>query len=301
MGMALTLNWQQKLGYHADPFRSSVAPARKYLVGLSHVQEKINLFLIKEDRFGTITGPSGVGKSLLLQWIDEELASQDSHEQHKISGKLKSDAIVDALLHEKRPLLKRQLVRFMKIDAQAKRKELFQRAAKKKTVIIVDDAGDLGAHEVELLSDLMQRTQTQLIIADTKERIAALKLSLIDKLRIEIPEYSTEDLVELLRKRIEAAGGSDTHPLAAEERKTVIEKAKHNPAKLLQVARERVIELSIRAQPIQKQKGFISVKVEREHESQLLTPVVDMEPLTADAESLAEMLQKAEPKKKKSR
>jgi type II secretory pathway predicted ATPase ExeA len=269
--MALVLDWQKKLGYAKDPFDSMMLPASRFLVGMHELQERLNLFLIKEERFGTISGEHGTGKTLLLQWMNEELAPQKSHLQQLLDGKMKRDEIVNTLLETRLSFFEKKLGGKLKLPDDERERELLQRLAKEaKNVLLIDNAGSLGRHEVELLAEIGVKTPTYIIIADTEERLKKLQLpeSLIDRLKLRTPQLTGEQLADLLQRRIEAVGASGTFPFDDEELKGLIKRADRNPAKLLALGRERAIELSLKVGPAAapsapqaKSTSFFSIKV----------------------------------------
>lgn len=256
--MALVLDWQKKLGYRHDPFDMRIPqPVKQHIVGTYDLQERINLFLIKEEQFGTITGEHGTGKTMLLRWVEEELARHKTHTQQYIDARGK-ESLLGAL--SRRTLLQRVFKR----SAKQPRDELLRRLAKERRVILIDNAGHMSADDLVLLADILSKTPTVALLADRDLRLPAFH----DRLKATMPKYGAAELTEMLRRRIEAAGGRGTHPFDAAELERLIRKAE-NPAKLLQLARERAIELSLKATappapaPVTAGKGLFSIKIEK--------------------------------------
>ncbi|NJL44137.1 MAG: hypothetical protein HC945_02365 [Nitrosarchaeum sp.] len=76
----LVLDWQAKLGYARDPFEDRfVLPVSASFVGAEKEREKINLFILKGQRFGTIHGDAASGKSVLLRWVAEQVERGKEH------------------------------------------------------------------------------------------------------------------------------------------------------------------------------------------------------------------------------
>jgi type II secretory pathway predicted ATPase ExeA len=300
--VGLVLDWQKKLGYKSDPFDVAVpVPAAKFIIGMHDLQEKVNLWLIKDERFGTVAGEKGTGKTMFLQWMNEQLAPQKSHAQHYLDASImKKEQIITTLLSTRLTLFERMSKAPLKASAQEQENMILQRLAQEqKNVLLVDNASSLGKQELEFLMTVISKTPTHVLLADTQSHLNKLNLaSFSDKLKLEVPSYSNSQLTELLEKRIRAVGGSGTFPFDDEEVSKLIKKADRNPAKLLQCARERAIELSLKVQSAPKpapstQGGFLSIKVQKQeqhHEPVHHTPKEASEHMAADAAALTEIL-----------
>lgn len=299
--MALVLNWQRKLGYQKDPFDTNIpTPVKKYIIGTEHLQERLNLFLIKEEQFGTISGEKGCGKTMLLRWMDEELAPQRSHMQQYMDAKVMHapDTIVSTLLKNRLSLLEKGLRKFMK-GKKDPRQQLLQHLAKeKKTVLLVDNAGYLNDAGIALFAEIKEKTRTHIIFADTAERLKRLGLGdakLHDTLKLALPTYTGQHCHDILQRRIEGAGSSETYPFSEQEVQRLAKHADNNPTKLLQGARERAIELSLktvsapptRAEP-ERKGGFLSIKIEKKPSVVIETPEILDVPESIIAEKAAE-------------
>ena len=68
--MSIVLDWHKKLGYRKDPF---VDKPTKKIQGLTDLQHKINLFLLKEQRLAIIRGDKGMGKSSFVLWNQKSI------------------------------------------------------------------------------------------------------------------------------------------------------------------------------------------------------------------------------------
>ena len=288
--MALVLDWIKKLRYTKNPFEPVLfTPVSGFVVGLNTgVQERFNLFLIKDDRFGTVTGDKGTGKTTFLRWMDEALDPQKSHIQHYLDTKDtgRRDEITRSLLNSRLSFFERQFGKTLKLPPQERENALLQKfAQEERTVILIDNAGSLGKTELDFFSTIITKTPTHVIFADTEERIKKLNLNdtFVDKLKIKTPEYTSEQLIELLRKRIESVGGRGTFPFNEQELIVLTKKAEKNPLKLFAAAKDRAIELSLRVREVprqvqqsslstvpitEKKIGFLNIRFEKPGEKQ---------------------------------
>jgi type II secretory pathway predicted ATPase ExeA len=284
VGHALVLDWQKKLGFRKDPFDTGIPqPVARHIVGMEELQERMNLFLIKDERFGTVRGGKGMGKTMFLRWAEHELAPQKTHLQHYIDAS-KSDSresIVSQLLKERLTFIERFRKKPLKASAEEKERTLLERLAHEdRNVLLVDNAGSLGEEELGLIMMIIERTPTHAIFADTRERLAKMKLPQ-DRLQLELPTYTREQLIEILQRRIESAGGRGTYPFSEQDLASLT-KRMPSPADLFVHARERAIELSLKAAPAPKSDSkFLSIKVQR--------PEPVAEPI-ADAAALSEVV-----------
>lgn len=268
--MGLVLDWKKKLGYTKDPFEQVVfLPVGKYVTGLQEQKEKFNLFLIKEDTYGTVSGERGTGKTTFLSWMEEQLGGSIKAAYIDASEKSKRAQFTDALLGEKASFFARKISKTLD-KPQAEKEQLLMKKLAVRHVVLIDNAGSLAKDTQELLMQIMEKTPTHVVCADTKERLAKLDLQ-NDKLGLRTQNYSSSELITILRKRIESAGGSGTFPFEDEQLEKLAEQADGNPAKFLALTREKAIELSLKtgkppkkaAEPAPegvKRLGFFNIK-----------------------------------------
>lgn len=270
--VALVLDWQKKLGYRKDPFRQDILrPLSHFIVGTTGLQERFNLFLIKGEQYGTITGVPGSGKTTFLSWIHEQLAKSKQYiPQYLDAEKAKSRAnLTQQLLLGSLGFLGKRLA---KKKSQAKQEAMLKkRLAKKRPILLIDNAGMLEDDALSLLKDILG-WQAIVVLSDTEKSIKGLDAP--DKLKLTMPSYSTEELADLIRGRIEAAGGSGLFPFSDEEIQRLVREAEYNPRELLRLARERAIELSLKVtqqpRPQEKPRRFLSIRIAKENEAPLI-------------------------------
>lgn len=277
--MSLVLDWKKKLGYRNDPFHTDIPrPVHRFLVGLDDLQEKFNLFLIKNHRVGMLSGEKGAGKTMFLRWVEESLRDRKYRAAY-LSGRGRN--VLEDLTHDG------IFARFRKRTPDDRYKALLKRLRKRRYVFLVDDAGSLDKANTELLLDILDKTETHVLLADTPEKLK--KIDLTDQLKAALPDYGHEQLVEILARRITAAGGSGTFPFEDSHLKGLTKKAKGSPAKLLELAREQAIELSLKVkrppEQSQEQSGFLGIRIDRGEKPQVEEPPAgeaEKEPLSEE-------------------
>ena len=68
------LDWESELGYSENPFKIKIlSPVTNYIAGYEKEKNRINLFIINNEKFGIISGQYGAGKTILLKWLYEQL------------------------------------------------------------------------------------------------------------------------------------------------------------------------------------------------------------------------------------
>ncbi len=251
--MSFVLDWQKKLGYRTDPFVER--PARRvaeYLVNRRAEQERLNLFIIKQERFGIIRGERGSGKSLLLEWLAQQLRW---HFLTLPVVLLKgSDDLEERLLAASLNVIERTITKpHENLRGEKRRQFLMEKIGDRRLLILVDDAERLTREKRELLRRILAHCGKARVILALEESRKEEELSR-NELRITLKEMTNEELKEVLARRIALAGGVGTHPFDDHELSLLIGKAKKNPASLLSLARDRAIELSLRAGPPPKRE-----------------------------------------------
>lgn len=250
--MAFVLNWQRKLGYRHDPFVER--PSRKtsdYLVDRDKERHKLNLFVIKGERFGLLVGPNGSGKTTLLNWLKEELGLQFSLRTLLLSEAADPEAFRRPL----RGLASSLLQRFRETSEEERHKQLIESVARRRTLLLVDNAQHLAKENKQLLKELAERGVSMILAVERtlKEHEQYGE----DALGVTLEPLPPSKLKEVLAKRIALAGGVGTFPFTEKEIQSLATKSISD---FLEKARARAMELSLTvegpppaAKPHQKQ------------------------------------------------
>ncbi len=268
--MAIVLDWKKRLGYRRDPFENTIfKPVTNFTVGTDTLQERLSLFLIREERFGSIAGEDGTGKTTLLRWMQEELAKKREFKPHYLDCKFVKNRseLMKALVPMTRLGIAEKLSRLgfskKKISEEEQEKDLIQRLKIKRHLLLLDNAGALKENAVQLLGQILEETKTYIIIVDEKKRLSSFS-NFNDKLKLNTPKYTYEDLSTLLTKRIEeVAEVEGTYPFQQADITQLAKKAENNPEKFLNLAKEKAIELSLKAEPAPKKSKKTSVQVQK--------------------------------------
>jgi type II secretory pathway predicted ATPase ExeA len=252
----LVLEWTTVYGWRRDPFREEILkPVQKYYAIESQQRKKINLFLLKRHKFGTILGEKGVGKSSLARWIVEEL---DGHTERvhisyldpNIKYKSKEDVVKQIIkpitsLYEKVFKQHHQDLETDKLTTFIKKK-----MGSKGLVIILDSPEKFPERFQYILKDLYEaeNIHVQIIVVGTKEAVKNTLFSgkeYKDELKISIKGVNEHTITQMLTKRIKAVGGHESFPFNSQIIKAIAKKTEGNPLKVLSICREKAMRMSL--------------------------------------------------------
>ena len=294
--MAIQLDWKKRLGYAKDPFEPVVhKPVRNFITGLDKEQEKVTLFLIKQEQFGTIAGEHGSGKTTFLKWMQAEIGHK--MRPHYVDANFSSSysELFQAILPltvtsikeklYKISFLRKKMGKKLEVSREEEQQKLLQKLKRKSHVILIDNPSALKAEAFELLKLILEKTSCHVIFADTQESLKKLPLEapFTDKLKLKLPTYTKEDLITILEKRIQLVAKSQgTFPFEKKHLDKLTRET--NPARMLANAKELAVELSLKVRPQKSQpkssKGFIKIQVEKGAKPQPLPEQVRQDRLT---------------------
>ncbi len=248
------LDWNSIFGWWGDPFQEKVLePIEEFFIEEIKKKNKINLFILKTHRFGTITGDEGSGKSILLKWIREEL---DHHKKklaicfipdpRKSSGSYFIKDLIRPVTGTCQRVFKRP---YEKISKDSIVQYVSMKIKDKTLFILIDDAEKLTKYQVEILNNLLQsQLSIQILVAGEKDFIKNTHLGTNEKdmLKISLKTLSFEHTEKMILKRITYFGGEKIFPFTQKALKKLYDKAKGNPKKLLNLCHERSMQLSLK-------------------------------------------------------
>ncbi len=241
----ITLNWIAALGWKANPFTIRTIPTYRYFVGQEAARQAINLFFIRERRFGTIRGASGSGKTMLLQWTAEELAPYaDKYDVHLLDA---SRPLPEQLLS----LTDRYQGLFAKFKGHSPSDviQFLKARTKRKLVLLVDNAdnlGSLGAYIHALFDDL---EAVVLLAGKNPESFAE------DLLHIELAPLQPSHAIQLLERRIAHVGGKGIAPFTVGELEEWWPQANANVASYLHKVQEHAVHKALGPKEQTQQSG----------------------------------------------
>lgn len=245
--MGFVRDWQKKLGYRHDPFLA--VPSKKvsdYFVDREEEREALNLFIIKQKRFGILHGDEG--KSTLAGWLKEQVGDNALILDPKKKKEFSEQLMQHALNFIERTVTKPH----EKVKGEQLQALLLKKLARRDLLLIIDDASDLQNDQKWLLKQIIESCPKIQVILVTQKPLKEHADYGVDELNLSLKTMPNDQLSMLLQQRIELTGSRGTWPFDEDEIEKLITKAKSNPKKLLELARDRAIELSLKVQSLPK-------------------------------------------------
>ncbi|MEK6963007.1 MAG: AAA family ATPase [Nanoarchaeota archaeon] len=246
------LEWYKRLKFEINPFEDEILrPIDDSLCGYVEEKKKLNLFVLEKQSFGMVQAERGFGKTMLLKWLQEQLAP---HEKRYVAWYLKANelkteqdlvktlieplmgSIEKAITHPQNKLTLEQLAPY-----------LAKKLGKKTLFLFIDEIGSLPPKYLSLFKHLYTgNLSVQIILAGTKTELAeASSIGQKDALKINLKGITLDEARQFIQKRIERAGGLGLHPFTPTHFQQLYEKSSRNPALLLKLCREKALQLSL--------------------------------------------------------
>jgi type II secretory pathway predicted ATPase ExeA len=253
------LDWEKALGFRSDPFVDKILePANQFLVNRVDEKERVNWFFIKGYFFGSVVGEHGVGKTMLLKWLEERLRKYAKVHCVYINAAVFREQInllnqlITPLLSYYEKIWTKPHQRVVNFDYVA---FLKRKLGSKSVALLIDNAHNLTDRNLEIIKGLHEEgLKIQIIVSTTQADFEKSRLGELgsDELNISLRRLTFEESKELIRKRIEASGGSGTEPFTEEILKSIYERADKNPRQFLHLCRDEAIRILIHKRELGK-------------------------------------------------
>ncbi len=219
-------SWYYKVGWKKNPFTMDIHP--ELFVGYKNEVKQI----LEKIRSGSghilITGPLGIGKTILLRWLSLSLPNEFL-------------TVYVARPPQEFPHLIKFLMESLGIPKSKSESyydinniDQFRKKSKKKLVICLDEAHEFSVEIERPLRTLGDMDGVSLVMAGLPETVDKLKSEikpLYERLVLQVPLKSIplEDMKDLLRARIADAGGKQMHPFTSSAIEKIHESSKGIP------------------------------------------------------------------------
>jgi type II secretory pathway predicted ATPase ExeA len=225
--------WYKKFGWTRNPFTIDIHYElfTGYESQVKEILGKIN------SRSGhiLITGPLGVGKTTLLRWLNSRLPRREFH----------------TVYISRPPVDFKQFVRHIfesmgySFEQAAREADLYnldklRREMNKSLILLLDEAHEFTIEVERPLRTLGDLDGVNLIMAglpETEEKIKNEIKPLYDRLvlKVVLDHLEYNELRELIKVRIESAGGKGIHPITSAAMEKLYEISKGNPRMTLKI------------------------------------------------------------------
>jgi type II secretory pathway predicted ATPase ExeA len=220
--------WFSKFGWKQNPFTLDVIPA--LFTGYSSQVEAIMDKLSTRSGHVLVYGEKGVGKTTLLRWLTDNL-KKDNHAVYVARPPLNFDDLIRLVAAE----LKGRNKKYSLYELEGLVKK-----TRKPVVILLDEAHEVTPEieqHMRSLGDIEKINHVLAGLPETREKIKKDSPAFFDRVVLEthIDHLSLEETRELMRKRIENAGGKGIKPFTSESIESIYTLSKGRPRMILKV------------------------------------------------------------------
>lgn len=264
------LEWDRALGFKSDPFADKIfTPINQFLVDRIEEKEKLNWFFIKGYFYGTILGEQGVGKTMLLRWLEDRLKKYN-----RIHAVYINAAVFKEQVNIPQQMLLPLLSVYEKIISKPHTKTLTvepislikKKLGSKSLALLIDNAQHLTEKNLELLKQLRNDgLRFQIIVTSTPNEYKKSRLAELgqDDLDITLRRLNFAEAREMIAKRVQVFGGVGIAPLNDETLQVLYDRADKNPREFLHLCRDEAIRILIHKKSLFDRQSMQPVQLQQ--------------------------------------
>ncbi len=257
------LEWDKALGYKGDPFTDKIfTPLTDFMVDREAEKEKLNWFFIKNYFYGSIIGEHGVGKTMMLRWLENRLKKYNRIQSVYINAAVFREQI-NIPQQMLMPLLSFYEKNFVKPHVKLSSIDymgfLKKKLGDKSIALLIDNAHNLTDKNIELIKEMREEgLRFQVVVTSSPHDYEKSRLTELehDELKITLGRPNLEESIEMIRKRIENFGGNGIYPFNEDILRELYDKADKNPRQFLHLCRDQAIKLLLHKKEAEE-KGMV--------------------------------------------
>ncbi len=232
-----------KFGWKRNPFALVVSP--EIFIGYEEQREAILSHIEEGQKICLVSGPTGSGKTTLLLWVRERFKDKDSLKTYylpKPPKKVREFVRIFTLIF---PLSFFERLLGKKPSLYSLPEYINSKLRGSRLLLLVDEAHETTKDVLEWLRVLVDQTPITLVIAGLPnlEYKIKQKLETFDQritTRVFLEHLNENETVELVKKRIEWAGGKDLAPFTEDALKEIHFRTNGFPREILKLC-DRII------------------------------------------------------------
>jgi type II secretory pathway predicted ATPase ExeA len=263
----------EKWGWNENPFVLKIDP--KLFTGYEKQVEAVLKHIENRHKVALITGMTGAGKTTFLKWLE---AKAQEHSLYVSKPPEKPEVFVDMFLDTFRPSFIERLLR-IKPNLYNLPDYLNKKLRDKHLLFLVDEAHETNRDVLEWLRVLTdQINSVSLILAGLPNLETKIKneLQTLDQrviTRIILDALTKDEMRELIRKRIEGAGGAGIEPFTDQAIERIFQRTGGFPREVLKMC-DRLVNTAL-----EKNRDSIGEDLIEEHREMELPKVRVEEPV----------------------
>ncbi|MEM2954875.1 MAG: AAA family ATPase [Candidatus Nanoarchaeia archaeon] len=242
--MNLNEKYMKMFGWRENPFNFKILP--ELLVGYNKQIEKLMNSITNDDKLSLLLGPTGSGKTTVLKYLFKKL-NKERKVFYLSKPPRNPHEWVQIFINFIRPSI------FGKIFSREKNLNIYnlsewvnKKMKKNKIVLLVDEVHEASIETLEWLRTLADQIDNlSVIIAGLPILENILKENLETflrrvNIRVELTSLSKAETRELIKNRIEWAGGEDIKPFTSETVEYIYERTGGFPREVIRMCNELI-------------------------------------------------------------
>ncbi|MCJ7450517.1 MAG: AAA family ATPase [Candidatus Nanohaloarchaeota archaeon QJJ-9] len=237
--------WMEKYDWGENPFNFKIYPG--LLVGYKEEIRSLAEIIDAENKFSMVTGPTGAGKTNLLKWLASE--NGDGREIYYMPKPPTNEK--DLLEYLKEEILEPGfLSRFFKSYSLYNIYGDLEESIDKPALLMVDEGHEASVEVWEWMRTALDHVDNLTILAagleefeETLEDEVNTLYSRATKI-VNLHNLGRDETIQLIRKRIEKAGGDSIEPFTQEALLEIYRQTEGFPREVLRACNDCVVRAS---------------------------------------------------------